>query len=553
MIREGTDAASRIPRRALRTVTCMAAVAVLWGCASARPKYKPELEAYLRDAPPAAEPRESPYKERVPLHPVTEAVVEETEFREALARVGSTELTLDDCLTIALRNNRMRPVSRLSVEIAEAQLRQALSFYWPELNFTSTYTVLEVDPHTIIPESEQNLTVEGLAPIPVNVNVTLPEQRTTLADRKTWVNQLEARYPLFTGGQRSAVVRRARFGVEAALEETRRTDLELMEDVERYYHAAVLSKQIVRIVEEALMRMEVTMELTKRLYEGGSLEADKTDYLRIKVFVEGMRATLDMLRPGVQIAQAALVQVMGLPWETEIELAAETIPFEPYAIDLRALVSSAYTFSPDWNRLRAGLQAAEAGVREARSGHWPKVLLFGQLTDISNDLDTGAMTPDQKETWAAGVAMELPLFRGFRTVNEVREARARLETLKHQGILLREGLALQVKQALYTLIGARNQTESARIAEATAVENRELHMRAYQDDLVEVEDVIEAQLMEVTVKVGVQQALYLHRESQLQLNSIVGRAIESLLETPAGLANAEDGEPGAARSVEAGG
>lgn len=504
-----------------------------WGCASSRPKYKAGLENDLKNAPAAAEDRESPYRERRPLHPVTEAVVESAAAQEARARVGAGPLSLQDCIAIATQNSRTRPVSRLSLKIAEAQLRQALSFYWPEVTFKSTYTVQETDPHSVTQEQDEELTVSGLAPMPVTLDVTIPEQTTILADRKTWENRLEATWPLFTGGRRSAVVRQARFGVEAALEEVRQSDLQLLENVERFYYSAVLSQRIVDVIHDALLRMEVTLDLTERLYQGGSLEVDKTDYLRMKVFVEGLRATLARLEPGARIARAALIQTMGLPWETEVELAAEEIPFDPYDVELEDLVANTYVFNPDWNRIRAALQAAEAKIKEARSGHFPTVAVFGQLIDISNDLDTGVMTPDLKETWAVGVGMELPLFRGFRTVNEVREARARMEKVKNQGILLREGLALQIKQLLYTMIGVRDQVEASRIAARTATENRELHLRAYQDQLVETEDVIESQLIEVVVKVAYEQARFAHREQQLLLNSTVGRAVERLLEPEA--------------------
>lgn len=516
-----------------------------WGCASSRPEYRAELENDLRNAPSSAEDRNSPYRERTPLHPVTEAVVDSAAWREASARVGVEPLSLEDCFVLAEQNSRTRPVSRLSLEIAEAQLRQALSFYWPEVSFKSTYTVQETDPVTVTQESDEQLTVSGLAPMPVTLDVTIPEQTTILADRKTWENKLEATWPLFTGGRRSAVVRQAKFGVEAALEEIRQSDLQRIEAIERYYYSAVLSGRIVDVVRDALLRMEVTLELTERLYQSGSLEVDKTDYLRMKVFVEGLRATLARLEPGARIARAALVQTMGLPWETEIELSAEEIPFLPDDVELDDLVANTYVFNPDWNRLRAALQAAEAKVKEARSGHFPKVAVFGQLVDISNDLDTGVMTPDLKETWAVGVGMELPLFRGFRTVNEVREARARMEKVKNQGILLREGLALQIKQLLYTMIGLRDQVEAARMAAGTATENRELHLRAYQDQLVETEDVIESQLIEVVVRIAYEQARFEHREHQIRLNSTVGRALEDLVrsdpEAPAGASTSVSG------------
>jgi outer membrane protein len=52
-------------------------------------------------------------------------------------------LTLEECIEIALKNNRRRPASRYAVELAEAQHKQALSTYWPQLNARVAYTLLD--------------------------------------------------------------------------------------------------------------------------------------------------------------------------------------------------------------------------------------------------------------------------------------------------------------------------------------------------------------------------------------------------------------------------
>jgi outer membrane protein TolC len=47
---------------------------------------------------------------------------------------GSQVLSLNDCLRIAMEKNHSRPASQFAVAIAEAQHRQALAAYWPQIN-----------------------------------------------------------------------------------------------------------------------------------------------------------------------------------------------------------------------------------------------------------------------------------------------------------------------------------------------------------------------------------------------------------------------------------
>jgi outer membrane protein len=93
--------------------------------------------------------------------------------------------------------------------------------------------------------------------------------------------------------------------------------------------------------------------------------------------------------------------------------------------------------------------------------------------------------------------MELPIFDGFRTTSAVAEAEARREKLRDEQVLLKEGLALQVKDAFLQVARAQAQVRSAGEALAAASENRALSTRAYQDDLVDTRDVVEAQLLEL--------------------------------------------------------
>lgn len=446
-------------------------------------------------------------------------------------------LSLEESIDLALENNRWRTVSQLSVEIAEAQLKQALSAYWPQVDLRSAFTFRDEDPTIIqpsftfpfkLPAAFQLLFPPNIQ-MPTEMPVEVPPLRVKLMDRANLLATLEMVYPLYTGGLRPALKRQAKAGVAAAQQEVRRTDLQVVYDLKRIYYGAVLARKMVRTGEDALARLEVTLELTENLYKRGSGKVKKTDYLQHKMIVESLRSLVARLRSAEALVRAALVNTMGLPWSTEVEVTEEEIPFAPYEADLEALVSGCYRFNPDWARMKAGLDAFEAKVSEARSGHLPKFALIGRLEYINNDYDAGVVPPEEKTSWLAAIGMELPVFHGFRTRNEVREARARLEKLENQKVLLREGLALQIQYLFLQLTRAQEEEESARTALEAAQDNRRLTVRAYQDDLMEVQDVITAQLMESFMTAKYEKTLYDHMEGRAHLGRVVGEEIERVL------------------------
>lgn len=447
-------------------------------------------------------------------------------------------LSLLQCIDLALTKNRFRAASRFSIEMAEAQHQQALSAYWPKISGKASYTIMDQDPNFIFPA--QNISLQGAylnlnvptgLPAPNNVLVQplsalpVPEQNIKLMDRKNFVASVNATLPLYTGGQISAIVRQSEQGKRAAREEARRTDLQVVYDTTRYYYGAVLAGELLQIGRDALTRMEVTLELTENLYTKGSGKVKKTDYLRNKTVVEWLRTAVTALAANEQLARAALTNSMGIDWENPVEPASEALLFIPVRAELKDLVSGAYSFNPDWASMEAALEAAAARIDEAKSGHLPKVGLFGSLTRIENSYDKGVVTPDNKNSWTVGIGIELPFFNGMRTVNEVREAKARLQKLKQQQFILKEGIALQVKHTFIQLMSAQQQKVSSEAAARSSEENRSLNERAYQEELVETKDVIEAQLVESLMKAQYRKTLYDNLEAKANMDFVVGKQI----------------------------
>lgn len=437
---------------------------------------------------------------------------------------------LQNCIEVALENNRKRPASKLAVEIAQAQHLQALSSYWPQLKFQATLSRLDRDPVSVKePYTDSYLSWNELAPLWTTSVAQIGPVRTKLRDRDNIDASLTLTYPVFTGGKGPAVVAQAKAGLEAVRQEARRTDLEVVYDVTKMYYGALLARNVLKLGQEALSRLEATLELTETLYKKGSGRVKKTDYLRNKIMVETARSLTARLAGNEKTALAALVNSMGLHWSAPIELPEQEIPFVPYEADLGKLVGDSYEFNPDWARLQRGLEAAQAGVRDARSGYWPKAAVFGSLNRTFNSYDYGIATDDMKKTWAIGFAVDFPVFDGFLTAGRLKEALARLKKLEQEKILLREGLALQVKHAFLQLAGAKEQEKASREAVAAAQENRELNIRAYQDELVETKDVIEAQLLESFIKAQYQKIIYDHAEAKARLAYVVGEEIGGLL------------------------
>lgn len=482
-------------------------------------------------------------------------------------------LSLEECIEIAMEQNHSRPASRYAVAAAEAQHQQATAGYWPQLALKGAYELRDEPPNYLFPATDFTLPPMALAipggnvqtpgsviTIPANAfgpgsppanvqmpvpsqsipvpgqnftvpgaTIAIPEQNTKLQDRESWYASLEAQWLLWDGGMRQGLRQQAQAGVDAAREDLRRTDLQIMDSVTRLYYGAVMAGEIRQVGDDTLARMEATLSLTETMYKEGSGSVKKTDFLDNKVMVESLRSAVASLEKNEAMAQAALAYTIGLAWDDTVRPAAEEIPFEKIQNDLEALVSDTYEFSPDWNRLEAGIRAAEGSLRAAKSGHYPKLALKGNLHKWWNDYDAGTATDENKEGWVVSAGLEIPLFSGFLTRNKVKEARARLSKIKEERILLREGIGLRVREIVLGLGATEKSYQATLDAMTAATENRDLNTRAYQNDLVETKDVIQAQLMEALMSAQHYKMCYDHAELQSRLNLVVGTEVNRML------------------------
>jgi outer membrane protein len=468
---------------------------------------------------------------------------------------AAAPLDLEACLALAAKNGTRRKVADASAEIALARQGQALSSRYPEVSASLTGSRLDEDPNFVFPSSA--ITVPAFAmqtpamvmtlpanafgpgfppvnvPLPVpgsTINVpaqvyTVPEQDVKLMDRNLLTGSFKAFYALYTGGLAGARIAQARAGVAVAREEQRKTDLEVAYDVKRAYYGVVLARQIVRVAKDALARMEGTLELTESLYKNGSGRVKKTDYLRNKAMVDTLRSMVAEAEGQERAARAGLETAVEWTGPGDLEVADKEIVVRDAApVTVAAALEQAYASSPDIGRVQAGVKAARAGVDAAFAGHLPKVGAFANLTLLGNSYNAGMVTSRNKQMWTVGFGVEVPVFQGFRVAHEVGEARAELKKLEQQQTLLREGIALDVRRACSRLDQALAQRKATRDALDAAAENRDLNTRAYQEELVETKDVIEAQLMEALLEAQHDKVLFDCVEARATLDFVVGQA-----------------------------
>jgi len=451
------------------------------------------------------------------------------------AKIKNVETySLNDCISIALKQHYSLKVSDAQIQMAEALYQQAMSAYYPRLS-----AKLSADRA----DEDRTFSVKGSFSLPSGLSSTLNTVQATfnpgaspissipldmkvkMFDRDVARASVNLTYPVFTGLKRPAIIGQAKKGVQIAQQGLRKTNLDIVRDVKKYYYAAQFAIEMEQLANDTLERFKVLEELTERLYQNGSLKVKKTDYLRTKTTTALTRSMLNEAEYARELAHEALGNAMGQTWDAHYRLADSETP-EAITAELQELIDAAKSFNPELQQLSLAVQVAEHRITEARSGYYPMIGVQASAHKLWNGFDQGLINEDNNEGWNIGVGMEWDLFSGFETAGKVSHAKAEQRKLKSQRVLLDEAMALQVKQQFLRIRSSGKQIQDTEIAFGFARDNRKLHVRAYQQEMVETKDVIESQLVESFAKSAYLRSRYALEMGLTSLEYLIGHNIE---------------------------
>ncbi len=101
-------------------------------------------------------------------------------------------LSLNECIDIALENNHKIKTSKYGISIAESQIEQSESGYWPQLLLKANYSLLDQDPLFVMPAFKMKLPTISLPGYILQLDdIDVPQQNVKLMDKQNIQAALE--------------------------------------------------------------------------------------------------------------------------------------------------------------------------------------------------------------------------------------------------------------------------------------------------------------------------------------------------------------------------
>ncbi len=442
---------------------------------------------------------------------------------------NEVSVNLDRAIETALKNNALNRISKLNLDIANAQYEQALSANYPTIdailyvNRDSSDTIFQQRGEFNLPaDMVALLTPFGLSSTTINADIDAIAK-----GRDTVRGQVEVNYPLYTGGKISAIIEQARLNKEVKKQAIIREKANVIYDIKRYFYGYVLTNELHSLIESIYNNMKFSRDITKEFLENGTeLKINRSDYLNIKLLTSMIKSGLSTIELNKEMLRSALANTMGLKHNDVLKIEYNQKEILKSNTKLQDLVKKASSLNPEINTINIALKIKDEQIKESKSDYYPMVNLFGNASHTYNSYEYGYINEDDENKWSIGLAVKMSLFNGFKTTNEVMEKKLDKKVINEQKLLLEEGIALQLKNEFLKSSIGYEQVQTLKDAVNTAIESSDMNFKGYQYEMVEAEDLVQSQLMEVYVKSAYLKSVHDYMLSLATIDKLVGSKVD---------------------------
>jgi outer membrane protein TolC len=402
-------------------------------------------------------------------------------------------LTLEKAVELALSYHPSLRVASGTQAINEALVGQAQSGFYPQVSALSGYQRTTANP-------TRNFTG---SPLP----------RSTRGDTFGYYqNGVTLNQLLYDFGTIKSQVDTAQYNLQAANANAETAVQTVVINVQQAYFSLQQAQRLVKVNEEALTQFKQHLDLAKGRFKAGV--AAKVDVTTAEVDLSNAQLNLITAKNNALVARVTLNNAMGIQTTSPYRV-LDPSPGEAYKVTLDEAVARAMQLRPEMVSQRAQERSAEAAIKAAQGNFFPTVTSSANYSYSATDFPL-------VYNWNVSGTVNIPIFSGFLTQQQVAQARANLLMTKANGDVLRQNILLEVSQALLNLEAARERLEVTKITVTQARERLDQVEGRYKAGLSNAVEVTDAEVVLVTAQVNDVVAMSNYQSVKAALDKAMG-------------------------------
>jgi outer membrane protein len=406
-------------------------------------------------------------------------------------------LNLEKSLETAYQNNRTLQSQKEKINSAQYKIHEAKSAFYPNLSLQGSFTYLGVNPSFVVD-------------IPGVFN-----QEVVIGFHDNYTFTLALQQSLFTWGRIRNRYSISNLNLSLEQENYIRNKQGITYNVTSSFYSTLLARELIKVREDALENIQEHLKTVELRYQAG--QASEFDVLRAKVQLANANPPLLQARQAYDLAISSFKNILGLQQESQIELDGQ-LSFQPVDVNLEDATQKSLLQRPELRSLDLQRQIALKSLSIAKAGNKPS------LVGVANYLYENPWYSQRKwdTDWNFTFSVSLPLFDGFATRSRVNQAKSDLKQLDIGGNDLREGIKLEVKEAVTSLDLAKQTILSQQETVNQAKESLRIAKVQYAQGIITSLEEMDSELALTYAQINYLQALADYLRAQAQYNKAVG-------------------------------
>ncbi len=403
----------------------------------------------------------------------------------------SGELGIEDCLKLALVNNKVLQRVIQEKQVARGERLKSYSAILPAIDLSAEY--LRKDK------------IASFGPI-------------TFGDVDNYSAALRITQPVFAGGSIPAKINAGKL-FSLLTDQTVRAEVHnLTYTAIHTYYDVLLNQHLLQISADAVRSAQAHLDDVKRKRQGGV--ASDFDVLRAEVELSNFQAELIQTKNAINLAKAQLIKVMGISQDSDFIL-SDKLGYCPSVITMERAVEAAFRNRPDLMSGEFDIKYQKELLKINRSRYWPAISGFYENIWSNPDPHQSTMVR-WGHLWQAGFTATLPIFDGFSREGEIIQQKARFRQAQIGLIDTEETALFELTSALLSIQNAAEFVESQRLNLTRAEEGLRLAEVGYREGVNTQVEMIDAQSALTTASANYYQSIYSHIIAKLDLQKAMG-------------------------------
>lgn len=434
-------------------------------------------------------------------------------------------LTLDDCLRVALSDNPTVHVADMDIKRTDYSKIETLSQLLPQVSFSGAYS-------RTLAKQVMYMNMDGFGGLGGGENEGEDDkQPSSRASNKgngikvgldnSYQVGFSASVPLIAP-QLWASLKLSDNQILQAVEKSRQSKLELVNQVKNAYYALLLAEDSKQVIQESYDMAALTHEIYTKQYAAGA--ASDYDVLRTSVAMKNVEPDLMQADIAIKQAHLQLLLLMGADASTNFTVADNLRNYEKTMYEDVLAINPDYSSNSSLVLNRLQTEQLNQALKIEKASLYPT--LAASFNYMWSSMSNG--TPFKNFRWtpysSAGLTLNIPLFTGGSRYSRIKQAAIQVEQMDWQRENLERSVAMQVDLAVDNIKVNVEQIASCSESVGQAERAHDIMEQSFGIGAASYLDLRDSELALTQSRLAYYQAIYNYLVANADLELLLGNA-----------------------------